>query len=526
MKKKKFLWMLVAILTSSLMTATFTACSSDDDDNNSTTTDPYADIEERVKNIQPTDSGTINAYEQAQQALQAAQSGNGSEVEIEYYKQLLADMEHEADSIDNANGGNGLFDALTGFCYKYKVIPVPTTAADGSEIMMSVLIAWPTRVAISDPDAHHLVLLCHFTITKDDQRPSNYENLGLSTDCVLVGREWAGSRNYLVVIPDYEGYGDTKNRVHPYLSREVQAKQCVDAVCWGQAWYNTNTKMHLEDGWKVISVGYSQGGAVSAPSYRYWLDHPEMHRVVPRWAGAVCGDGPYDPYATLRDYCSNDYLQMPCAPLLMLNGLCKTDQEMIAAGIQPRDFCTPAVANCGIFDMMDKKEKTTFELDMEIFKLDIPKWTLEEATELRKERVGKPHARGVLNDDTYNFMIDGTLPSDPVIARKLQVLEHCLKKNALWYKDDNTVWTAPAGSKFTFFHSVGDYVVPFRNVQSLMDKWGEENSFCDFQVNNTDTRDHESVGTAFFAYYYAGWMKDIINDKWNAGHHLKFGGLW
>lgn len=79
--------MLAAILTSSLMTATFTACSSDDDDNNSNTTDSYANIEERVKSIQPTESGIIDLFEYYQNALQEAQSGNGSENEIAYYQQ-------------------------------------------------------------------------------------------------------------------------------------------------------------------------------------------------------------------------------------------------------------------------------------------------------------------------------------------------------------------------------------------------------------------------------------------------------
>ena len=529
MKKKKFLWMLVAILTSSLMTATFTACSSDDDDYNSnTTTDPYADIEERVKNIQVVDSGTVNVYDYYQKALQAAQSGNADESEIEYYKQQIAELEHEADSIANAEGGNFLY--LTGaalwnaICsFHYDVIKIQTTSYDGSPIEMSTLLAYPKRfTAITDPD--HVLLLTHYTITKDDQRPTAYTSWDLKSDIALVVNKWARHAptgiDCLVIVPDYEGYGSTKDRVHPYLSREVQAKQCVDAVCWGQAWFNTNTGHHLKDTWSVVSVGYSQGGAVSAASYRYWLDHPEIHWVVPRWSGAICGDGPYDPYATLKRYCEVDYLEMPCAPLMMLNGMCKTDQEMIAAGIQPSDFCTPLVTNSGIFEAMAKKDETTNELDMYIYKQPVPKYPAGH------EWAAKPHTKGVLNDDTYYYFLNGTVPSDATMAKKLQILEHCLKKNALWYKDDNTQWTPPAGSKFTFFHSMKDNVVPYVNMQTLLERWGVTDRTCHFERNNTDTYTHESSGVSFFAWYYSDWAKSMWNNNWTAGYYETEGGKW
>lgn len=534
MMKKNFLWMLAAILTSSLMTVAFTACSSDDDNNSTNTTDdPYANIEERAKHIEVLDSGTINVYDLYQEALQAAQSGNGDEQEIEFLQQQIAQMDYIVDSLQNAEGGNffgTLISTLTTkalFTFSYDVINVQTTSYDGSTINMSTLLAYPKRFGVvSNPN--HVLLLDHFTITDDAQRPSDWTRWSVSklaTDIGLVVNKWATYNGLigidcLVIIPDYEGYGSTKDRVHPYLNREVQAKQCVDAVCWGQAWFNTNTGHHLHDDWSVVSVGYSQGGAISAASYRYWLDHPEMHWVVPRWSGAVCGDGPYDPYATLKRYCEMDYLEMPCAPLLMLNGLCKTDPEMIAAGIQPSDFCTPLVANSGIFEAMARKDKTTFDLDMIIFGQPVPKYPAGH------EWAEKPHAKGVLNDDTYYYFLNGTEPSDAAMARKLQILEHCLKKNALWYKDDNTMWTPPASSKFTFFHALKDNVVPYVNMQSLLEKWGVAERTCHFERNNTNTSTHESVGTAFFAWYYSDWVDDLYKNKWTAGYYETEGGKW
>lgn len=98
-----------------------------------------------------------------------------------------------------------------------------------------------------NPNPHHLVLGCHATVTSDKERPSNYANLDLGTDVRIIVGHWASSNMAfelvsgmidlimdpalcLVVMPDYEGYGSTRNKPHPYLNPEIQARQCVDAA--------------------------------------------------------------------------------------------------------------------------------------------------------------------------------------------------------------------------------------------------------------------------------------------------------
>jgi hypothetical protein len=41
----------------------------------------------------------------------------------------------------------------------------------------------------------------------------------------------------LVILADYEGYGHTASRPHPYLYQELTARQVVDAVRYGIALY-------------------------------------------------------------------------------------------------------------------------------------------------------------------------------------------------------------------------------------------------------------------------------------------------
>ena len=80
----------------------------------------------------------------------------------------------------------------------------------------------------------------------------------------------------------------------------------------------------MEDDWSGVAIGYSQGGAVAAGVLRYCQEHNETSL---RLKGAVCGDGPYDPLATLKRYIEMDKLYMPVAPAMLLKGAIDTDPD-------------------------------------------------------------------------------------------------------------------------------------------------------------------------------------------------------
>ena len=102
-----------------------------------------------------------------------------------------------------------------------------------------------------------------------------------------------------MVIPDYEGYGLTKDSPHPYCNRDVTARQVIDGAKFAIGWMERNRNTKMKKGWKSVAVGYSQGGAVAAGVARYYL---ENNMTGLNLQGAVCGDGPYDPLATLKQY--------------------------------------------------------------------------------------------------------------------------------------------------------------------------------------------------------------------------------
>ena len=185
----------------------------------------------------------------------------------------------------------------------------PSVDADGNTVTLSSLMAVPTKMLIDNVMAkpNNLIIGCHVTITSNFECPTEYNKSGGTfswmTDVgMLIGyTRYDAIRNpcCLVIMPDYEGYGVTKDRAHPYLYQELTARQVVDAVRSGLALYEQNIGFfsfsHFEDGWKSVCVGYSQGGSVALATHRFIEENglaEELH-----FAGSVCGDGPYDPVA-------------------------------------------------------------------------------------------------------------------------------------------------------------------------------------------------------------------------------------
>lgn len=419
-------------------------------------------------------------------------------------------------------GSNGVEDLLGGCRLQYDIINVTTKSATGEDFQMSTLVAWP-QFGFTEHRADHAVLGCHITITDDEERPGNYKKISIATDVYLIVSTWAATAfannpECLVIMPDYEGYGSTKDRKHPYLIRDVQATQCVDAVAQACSWYVKKHKGFV-NGWKISSLGYSQGGAVSAASFRKCLETPEYRKLLPNWTGAVCGDGPYDAYATVKYYCDNDRVNMPVAPLLVLKGLCEFDEEMKAAGCKLSDFMSEAYLAAGVADMIDAKTYKTDDCDKKAFDLAKSEGKMEMTDD------GKLKAHSVLTQAAFDYFASNgqIVPADPTVAKKFKLLEHCLKKHSLFYKDDGSVWTPPTGAKFTFFHSKGDAVVPFANMESVMNVWGKDCPQAQFiGYDNRKTYTHVDVGTEFFLFQH----KELVNQAlgvstWKSGYHEK-----
>lgn len=574
--KKNLLFAPLAIIMSCMVMGIM-SCSDDDEPKNSAVEKLNVPWEEYDPNsIAILDSGSVTFAEICQNTI-AHETGKNADMDsvLVSYAALMRDSvaayeQYLKDSLISVTGANGLDkDAILDqvLALNWKKFTYMSVSATGEPIKLSGLFVYP-HVNLGGKPMTGYYIGTHVTITSDEECPSNFTIDNIASDVGLISIFAHSLMNHgFVVMPDYEGYGITKNRPHPYLSREVTAKQVIDGAKAGMLLID---KLHeLSDFYKLptnfqtISVGYSQGGATSAATYRYALDHPEECASL-HMRGAICGDGPYDPVATLNHYIKTGRMYMPVAVALMMKGMCDTDPEMIKEGCTVADFCTPGFINTGIFQALESKTMNTSVIQRLLLSYSL---NHDDFTMMRRLSNGSglsmdlPYKKA--NDDNYvkgfgwkwldgptdewcemdqalnekclAFLKDGTI-TDSKLRRKLRALLKCMRSNRLFHGEDGD-WMPPRDAKFTFFHSTTDEVVPYVNMTSVREVWGNQKArYISFEYKPSlienivgDFKDrysgplyanwgtHGSCGAMFFIGKARGLAEDIVFGKWEAG---------
>ena len=81
-----------------------------------------------------------------------------------------------------------------------------------------------------------IILLPHWTISAADEAPS-YKLTAEAKDFV---------EDYVLIMPDYIGYGVTSNRMHPYLHGELTARNTVDMLLYCQSILDSMALVNIE----------------------------------------------------------------------------------------------------------------------------------------------------------------------------------------------------------------------------------------------------------------------------------------
>ena len=529
----------VLVLSCIVVVFSFSACTAEDDIiqqapsafNNINYDDVVSDAMVTASGIMKVD---VDQRSRTRGADGEAQSGNVSVTNI---------TEAEANAILEREASKKESSAIS--MYQWVTLNYRCKTADGSIKELSELVAWPYMNIFFkgiNPTAKQLVIGCHSTITSNAERPSNFTNMSSATETNMLALFANGlSQKALVIIPDYEGYGSTANIPHPYCNRELTAEQVVTGVKAGLRYYEKNVKT-MDPNWSSVAIGYSQGGAVAAGVLRYCQEHGETSL---RLKGAVCGDGPYDPMATLKRYIEMDKLYMPVAPALLMKGAIDTDPDMIANGCKYEDFVTDKFFETGIFDMIRDKKESTDDIQANLLRHSLKHgdkggFTMRAQTKEGflpyternlKDARGKKRSFELENGKGYNYCTvdqcfkpgvieyfrNGTIVGD-VPEAKLKALEKALTKNAL------TAGGFKPGKGFTFFHSIGDEVVPYCNYESVRNTWGVNSIQSNSYHSNTTL--HVATGTSFFLDYCGGMVDEILKDKWEARDKNIGGRLW
>lgn len=174
---------------------------------------------------------------------------------------------------------------------------------DGSAIELSGAVVIPS---MGNPVSQ--LSLQHYTVFHRDRAPSRFSDDSYLWDQPLA----AASAGYLVSTADYLGFGDTDERVHPYIVANVTASASVDLL---RAVRELVPQTDLELDGKLFLAGYSEGAyATVALQQRIEAEHADEFSIT----AAAAGAGSYDPLGTAELVFDNPAAPIGCPSCLAM----------------------------------------------------------------------------------------------------------------------------------------------------------------------------------------------------------------
>lgn len=350
-----------------------------------------------------------------------------------------------------------------------------TVDADGkTPITLSAAIFMTPDVHDKHVQAKGCGLLNHYTITADNQRPTNVTS-GLTLEGVLA------NTNYIMIESDGFGFGIDAPHSQRYLQGRAAARVNIDAFLAGR-------QLLKEEGFEfgdvTLNLGYSQGGHSGM-----WVNRlvAEGYRSdeLPKIDYCIIGGGSYDMYSHYRYLAAENLSQYPVALPLILSG-------MIDAGGYK-------VKNEDIFDdgfvpylteLFDTKQHDTDYINSFIY-------------------------------DHYGTTKDQGLPIDQLVKQAffdetnepMKDIVYHLKQNSLVYD----AWVPNKTDRITFVHARTDEVVPFLN-QEKMAVFLLANGYTAFDIDDSSKNLHTNTGfyyvlkaTACLSAFVPAGMKNAWN---------------
>ena len=487
---------------------------------------------------------TMGLVEHYERLLKEATENNADDTDfLDLIQEELDEAKKYQQECIEQSGANSSGDGPSGtnraLGYQYTTIRYKSTGYDGRDVMLSALVVWPFNTLIADPDANNVIIGCHCTIGSNKERPTNFghedytimTDVGMMACCAKTYGAGAAYEN-LVIIPDYQGFGATHGDVHPYLSQTLTARQVLDGVRAGIAFYQQTHK--LEKNWKSLSLGYSQGGSVAMAVHRY-IEKNDLESEF-NFAGSVCGNGPYDPLATLKKYVDDDKVWMPVSAAMMMYSMCETSFRLKGKHTIDK-FLTKRFIDSGVIELIKAKEIDTDKMQQELLDYSM-KFDTENTDSLcmyhadsdghfypyRKDAPVKSWKSGyiktayaktldLLTKDCYMYFLHGDIYrlDDTNNRAPILQLEKALNDNVLWKN-----WT-PEHPIF-LYHTEEDEVVVVENFRNCLKAW-EGSDMVKGAIYKGRTHTHVNYGKVFFMRTCSEGIKAIFN---NEAHEYEF----
>ena len=286
----------------------------------------------------------------------------------------------------------------------------------------SLTLSGKVSIPVNTP-AKGIILLTHYTIASNQEVPSActpYEAKPLRD-------------NYVLIMPDYIGYGATSDRFPPYLHGELTARNCVDMLPVAQAIMDSMQVNLLCDSLHI--VGFSQGAATALWTLKL-LEEQYSEQI--HLKQCMIGSGPYDVAATYDVSVAHNKTGMPMAiPLLVLGTNTAYDLQLDYERI-----FTPTM-NSQVDKYIVSKKYGLISLAMRMPNHAVSHWLSEYGRDKTQPETKRMY-EGFLRSSLVHYPVDDC----PVGAESIL-----------------PDWT-PETPLFVF-HSTKDDIVPFRNAEHL-----------------------------------------------------------
>jgi pimeloyl-ACP methyl ester carboxylesterase len=183
-------------------------------------------------------------------------------------------------------GSNAFLQIFIRYGIKAYRIEYTTTNTDGKSIKASGALIVPT-VTTAIP----MLSMQHGTITSNNDAPSNF---GTGSEAYTFGSVFA-SQGYIIVAPDYIGYGSSKDLPHPYEHQKSLASASLDMLRAARD-FLSDQKVNWDK--RLFIAGYSEGGYATMSLQKKLEEETgdEFNLVA-----SSCGAGAYDKPAFMQE---------------------------------------------------------------------------------------------------------------------------------------------------------------------------------------------------------------------------------
>lgn len=317
----------------------------------------------------------------------------------------------------------------------------PSTDVNGEPLTLSAAAFWLGYFADgvwNDLQPDNICLMEHYTITSDAETPTN----AFALEMFITG-------NTLTIMPDYIGYGVTKDLPHPYLNHDVCAINSIDALTAGYELFKDKGECGMSNGWKLYLAGASQGAANAIAVHKCMDTDPEL---AAKWnfASSNCSSGPYSPVATIDKYLSDGKVAYPVVFPLVMKTMFDSYPDIMAGFTEEMAYSQNYLDTKAEIDaMLAGKMHNTAAIN-QVF----------------MEKVRKTVDANLAEGEIYlaDILSPAMLDKESAICKALY---RCLEKNDL-----TKGWTPVRPMKLHY--SPADAVVPQENSHAILEAFGED----------------------------------------------------